>query len=355
MSRKRQLCALVAFSLLLISGCAARGLHISDSWTCAGCEPTSCADPERLAIEYLGSGGYRLVYGSDVVLLAPFFSNIDLLGAASLRTIAPDTEAIDRWLPEVSTAAAILVGHAHYDHLLDVPWIAKNHAPEALIYGSETTAHILAADPELHGRVVTLNDQAFKRAGEEHWIAIPGTRIRFLAIVSEHAPHLGGIKFMQGYLEADLEELPRRASGWVQGLTLAFLIEFMDADGVTALFRIHYQDAASTPPYGFPPSGAGPVDVAITCVAGHSRVDGYPDELLRAVAPRHVLLGHWENFFKPYDRDPDRLRPVPFSNPKKFIRRVDMLVPLDGERTLPAPGSGIRLASCPEKMRSSRK
>jgi L-ascorbate metabolism protein UlaG (beta-lactamase superfamily) len=39
----------------------------------------------------------------------------------------------------------LLVGHAHYDHLLDVPRILQTHAPQAKVYGSKTMGHILAA------------------------------------------------------------------------------------------------------------------------------------------------------------------------------------------------------------------
>lgn len=333
--------------MLIIGDCLAADLPISSGWSCPGCEQTSCTGSEQLEIQYLGSGGYRLSRGSDLVLLAPFFSNPGLLAAASFRSIIADTEAIDRWLPDVSTAAAILVGHAHYDHLLDIPRIAQKHAPEAIIYGSASVAHILAAIPELKSRVVVLNEQAYSPGGQEQWIRIPGTQVRFLPIVSGHAPHIAGIKFMQGRFSSDLEQLPRRAKQWKEGLTLAYLIEFLADDGVTPIFRIHYQDAVSAPPLGFPPPDKGSIDVAITCLPGHNQVQGYPQDLLNAISVRHVIMGHWEDFFRPYTQDPAQLRAVRFSKPEDFIKRVDLVLPDDGQRSLLAPGSGIRLVNCP--------
>ena len=337
-------------------GCAFRALPISSVAECSDCALVSCPDREILEIEYLGAGGYRLERGSDLVLIAPFFSNPSLLQASGLLRIAPDVAAIDRWLPDVSSAAAILVGHSHYDHLLDVPWIAVDRAPRSMVYGNDTASHILAAVPELRGRVVALNDAAYAPGRPEQWIDIPGTRVRFLAIASEHAAHFRGLNFMQGRLEADLEELPRRATEWLAGLTLTFLIEFLSSDGATAVFRIHYQDTASTPPAGFPPAGIGRVDAALTCVASHREVEGYPEELLRILKPRHVVLGHWEDFFEPYTQDPEVLQVVPFSYPRQFIRRVELAVPPGtGARwTLPAPGARIRLAGCPGRGAPSR-
>ena len=44
---------------------------------------------------------------------------------------------------------AILVGHSHYDHLMDVPLIARRYVPNATIYGSLTTKRILMGDSSM--------------------------------------------------------------------------------------------------------------------------------------------------------------------------------------------------------------
>ena len=148
------LCTLV---LIVASGCGIRGLPVSNGTTCPDCETTQCANRETLAVEYLGSGGYVLRRGQDVVLLGPFISNPGALTAIGLKRIEPDVTALERWLPDVSMADAIIVGHAHYDHLLDVPWIAEHRAPAAKVYGSPTVALTLAAVPSLNDRVIPLS------------------------------------------------------------------------------------------------------------------------------------------------------------------------------------------------------
>ncbi|MFL5543984.1 MAG: hypothetical protein ACJ792_04730 [Gemmatimonadaceae bacterium] len=61
---------------------------------------------------------------------------------------------IDRFLPAVADrASAILVGHGHYDHLLDVPYIATHRATSAFIYGGPSIRRMLMGDSILrrHG------------------------------------------------------------------------------------------------------------------------------------------------------------------------------------------------------------
>src|SRR5690606_41754611 len=68
-------------------------------------------------------------------------------------------------------------------------------------------------------------------------------------------------------------------SGWVDGRTLAFLVDFLEDDGEIA-FRIYYQDATAPPPLGFAPDAlvaAHPVDVAILVPATFEEVDWHPE------------------------------------------------------------------------------
>ena len=92
---------------------------------------------------------------------------------------------------------------------------------DACIYGGATMAHLLA--PALH-------DRAQSVLGDAGWVSAPGkwTRvgnIRFLPVLSEHAPHFRGIKVYGGHLAGPATSLPRRASGWKEGEPLAFLID----------------------------------------------------------------------------------------------------------------------------------
>jgi L-ascorbate metabolism protein UlaG (beta-lactamase superfamily) len=263
----------------------------------------------------------------------------------ALGHIQSDPGKIDQFLPPVEDVEAILVGHAHYDHLMDIPYIAQKRAPKAQVFGSQTMKNILsAALPE--GRLVALNSEAatFEKPGE--WRYTAGKRIRFMAIRSEHAPHFFGIKLYSGEVFEKLDRLPKRAWGWKEGQTLAYLIDFM-GEGGSIDFRIHYQDAASNPPLGFPPpfepKDQKRVDVAIVCVPGFDQVKNYPEGIIQHIKPRFVILGHWEDFFRPRTEDPEDLQVVPLTDPSVFIARMKKVLPSDANWAMPRPGSWLQL------------
>jgi hypothetical protein len=97
--------------------------------------------------------------------------------------------------------------------------------------------------------------------------------------------------------------------GWREGTTLAWLVDLLDDDYKTA-YRIHYQDSASNPPYGFPPilPDNKPVDLEIICGASTDQVELYPEALLNITKPRKLAIGHWEDFFGNDPHHPQLLR-----------------------------------------------
>lgn len=296
---------------------------------------------EVVRVQYLGVGGFLIQHHGDVILTAPLYSNPNLIEFLMNHEIRSDTELIDRLLPPAaSNARAILVGHSHYDHLMDVPYIALHKAPKARVYGSQTTAHLLASVSKgfAGGGVVALDPLAFDPRSSTatlHWVSIEGTHGRVLPILSEHSDQvtaeLLGAKFPlhfgRGKVFQDRAQLPRTASEWAEGTVLAYVIEFLD-EGGKVIFRIYYQDSGTNPPMGFPPAlGSRPdgyrFDLAIICVGGDfRRLEGHPSALLRTVRPRYVLLAHWEDFFTTqqqarYDKV---VRSIP-GTPRFFLHR----------------------------------
>jgi L-ascorbate metabolism protein UlaG (beta-lactamase superfamily) len=311
--------------------------------------PCGCTDPASLSIEYFGASGFRLRYREDEILLAPFFSNVSVLRAGPLGLrLRPDLDNLHRYLPDVSAVQAIVAGHAHYDHLLDVPHIARHHATDARVYTNETGAHILAADRLLDGRVESVNAVAWDRDGAEtgSWIDVPGSHVRLLAIVSEHAPHFAGQKLLAGRVEENLARLPRSSRGWKEGRTFSFVIEFLDGAGRVA-YRVFYQDAAANEWLGLPPESALPIDIAIPCVAAFQEVRGQPERMLENVRARHWMLSHWENFFRPYSQDPAAMEPVPATDVSAYLERLRAAGVSDDRWTLPVPGAHFLYRRCP--------
>jgi len=301
---------------------------------------------DSVTIRYLGASGLSIRHGSDHILTAPFFSNPGIWRVLFGR-IASDESRFPEDIDELaSDAVGILVGHAHYDHLLDVPGVARRMPRSARIYGNETAAHILAAVPDLRGRVVVLNDSAGDSERPGDWIWVVGSAIRFMPLRSGHAPHYAGMRIFDGGYTEDLTRLPPRAKGWPLGLPLSFVIDFLDPGSREPVFRIYYQDAAADPPQGFPPPlGDGKeFDLAVLCVASFEGVEEHPEAVLRWVEPRAVLLTHWEGFFRPQS---EPVRPVRATDLEEFIERFEAAIPEHTPHWMPSPGEAIAIPLSP--------
>lgn len=333
--------------LLGVAGCSGPSTGLPVLAGGAEIPASDPAFPTAVQVKYLGAGGVVLKRGTDVLLTAPFFSNPSIPRVA-FGTIEARPDQIDRFLGGPSNglagATAILVGHAHYDHLMDVPYVKLRYLPDVKVYGSDTMKNTLAGDP-----AVKASDIVSVQAGAgtdrqlgKWWYATP--RLRFMALKSEHAPIIAHIKFFEGNYDAPLTKLPTRAWGWLEGQTLAYLIDFLGADGRTVEFRVHYQDAASTAPLGFPPVFTQPadqrrVDLALVCVPGFDQVPDYPEALVKRLNPRAVVLIHWEDFFAPLPDASSDLRTVAALDAPAFLARLQAVMPPDATFKLPAPGS----------------
>ena len=199
-----------------------------------------------MELTYLGAGGFLIRHQGRAIMTAPFFSNPGLLRSVLGSPISPDTARIQALLPPVDDVEAILVGHAHFDHLMDAIHIAETTATRATFYGSDTMMHIVRARPMLQGRVRSLEPVAGDSSTPGRWEPLAGGTMRVMALRSEHAPQFLGVKFFGGRIDHDLKELPRNAYGWKEGQTLAFLIDVLRADG-SSILRFHYQDPPALP------------------------------------------------------------------------------------------------------------
>ena len=330
----------IVLMLLCLAGCAKE---------LTGTEPTS--DKHNLTgpkITYLGVGGWLLYWRGEGLLLAPSFSN----PSVPPIFVRSDEQRIADHIPDVKDVQVLLIGHAHYDHLLDVPLIMQRFAPNAIAYGNRTAGHILAVPGlNLMHRFVNVEQKMYRvrcstpecyQAYPTQWIKVG--HVRFMAIQSKHAPHFAGQDFLEGSYYEDLDELPVYVRDWKEGTTLAFLIDLLDDDD-KPVYRIHYQDSASNPPFGFPPliPDGKRVDVMIMCAASTTQVSQYPDALLRYLQPRQLLIGHWEDFFgNDLNKKPRLLRAQKedemLSRISNKFQPIQMVMPYPlSEVALPAP------------------
>ncbi len=297
-----------------------------------------------VGITYLGAGGVVIERAGHAIMGAPFFSNPVLLRVALPFPISPRPERIERGFRPVPNLRAILVGHAHYDHLMDLPYLYRKHGLTAEIFGSATTKNILAAvHDDIPPALVT---DVGIRNGRPHTVG----NMDIIAIPSDHAPHFFCLKLFGGKATGPKPKLPRTAWGWKEGQTYAFLLTIKDPAVPDSSIRIFYQDAASAVPAEFfqsPPYENLRVDIAILCVPGFNYISGYPEDIIHALQPRHVILIHWEDFFRRLPSKAKNLRSVPLTNVNRFIYRMLTKLPADAGWTLPAPSATIHFDLLP--------
>lgn len=312
--------------------------------------------PEEVFLRYLGAGGLYLEWRGTPILVGPFFSNPSFPRALFGR-LAADRVRIEGGLKGMDLAGvrAIFVGHAHYDHLADVPFIVETLSPEALVYVNRTGANMLAEVRSVKGKVRALEDEPEVRVG----------RVRVRAVESRHAPMLWRIPWSPGQVKKPWkEDWTRRGFRQLKaGTTYAFVIDLLDDLGAVR-YRIYYQDAASPEDAGIPrfdDAFEPGYDLAVLCMASYQFVKNHPGGILDRLRPRHVLVTHYESFSRGPD---DAFRFVPLLTDgaaNRFLGRVRTAVDESGARgptagvcgpssrvsTMPLPGEWIRFQASP--------
>ncbi len=293
-------------ALLALQSFVHAPLHAADDqvalpWVEAIDEVLPSLEPGQFVFRFTGAGGFYLGDASTAILVDPFFSNPGIWPIVSLQALQPDATVIDRQLPALDKVRALLVGHAHYDHALDVPYVFSKLPPEARILGSETLNNLIApVVPAMHR--VNVEPAMARDLQGGSWIFIT-PRLRVMPIASEHSPHVGNWLVAGGKMHEALQKLPADALDWKAGTTLSYLVDFLD-EGGRVNYRVFAQTSASNPPKGIPPpdvlADGYPVNVAVLCAANFTNVNDYPQTLLAALKPAQVIMVHWEKFWDPW-------------------------------------------------------
>lgn len=316
-----------AILAIIVSACSSK-LHIPTYQT----SNTVAHANDELSIQYLGVGGHLMRYKGAALMTAPSFTNPHFLRVGPLMPISSDTETVDRYMPPADDVSMILVGHAHYDHLMDVPHVMNTQAKNADVYGSETMKNSIMSKVDKN-RIHALNDLLGDNNAAGQWVYNKDRSIRIMGLKSSHAPHFMGITFMRGEYDKPRESLPWHAFGWKEGQTIAYIIDFMDAENVA--YRVYYQDSASQQPAGLVPDIADgkAIDIAILCPASFAQVDDYPESVMASTEARHFILGHWEDFFS---NDPaGKQRFVRATSQDDFMERFRAALPATSSWAMP--------------------
>jgi L-ascorbate metabolism protein UlaG (beta-lactamase superfamily) len=239
-----------------------------------------------VSFRWLGVAGLELEARGQVLMVDPFFTRPPAWRLGFGR-VEPDHALIAE---KVARCDYILVTHAHWDHLMDVPDVA--HRTGALVLGSPNTCQLLAA--------CGLPSEQIRKIAVGEDLALGSFSVEVLA--AEHA-RLPGLA--PGPLPADLRP-PLRLRDYRMDVYFSFAIH---AGGWRWLDWCGVRPGPATPAEVlFVPAEEGPA---------------HYEMLLGAVRPRIVVPVHWDDFTRPLTR-PIR----PFFNMPRWawppLQRIDL-------------------------------
>ena len=273
-------------SLILFAQVAHAGLTKYSALVVADASASTPAPHDSIRVTYLGVNGFQFETRDHVLLVDPYFTRIGFCSAALNRRIASNPDRVGEGMSHLrSRADAILVTHAHFDHLLDVPEIMRR--THARLLAGPTAVHLV----ESLG--ISPNECGSVRPGSTQRVGPWTIRV----VPAQHDRLFGKIPFdkcrsREPTGEGELTKPPVKASDWCVGEPLAFVIE--------AAGKRIYIDSGGTP--GSPPDARiKDVDLAILGAA-------LPDsrarfaKVVRQLEPRYTLPSHQDDFFAPLSR-----------------------------------------------------
>ena len=254
----------------------------------------------QVNLKYLGTAGWKINDDKVTVLIDPYISRVKL-GAGhpddTRKTVLrsdyyeSDSNLIDSLIDRVDF---ILVHHSHFDHLADVPYIAKKTG--AKVIGTETTINILKAYD-------IPNQQLYPvKGGEDYQFENFSVRV----IPSIHSA-LNDKHYIDSREYKKPPKAPLKISDFIEGGSLMFLARF-DSHKILTMGSMNFVEREL---YGIKP------DILLAGVnQSQLGLYNYNQRLINVTnKPKYIIPTHWDNFRLPYSFSQESsidLKLVPF-------------------------------------------
>lgn len=173
----------------------------------------------KLSFKWLGISGFVLSDEKTTLVFDPAMTRVGLLDFLPFTTVQSDNDEVDYWLERcgVTSIDAVFVNHAHTDHVIDAPYVARKF--KAKLYGSSSVMNV--------GRGQGLNnDQLQEVSASGQWKVGSFT---ITAYFTPHLPHVMGITLMDGDITSPLTS-PTSAWNYRAGDTFSFHISHPEGD-----------------------------------------------------------------------------------------------------------------------------
>lgn len=271
----------------------------------------------ELKLTHFGAAGWRITDGHTTLLVDPYFSRVRYAGKTFGSPDAPvtpgdmrpiftpadalhsETALVDR---HVDRADYIVISHSHFNHCMDMPYIARKTS--ALVIGTESTMNIARANGVRAEQLITV------KGGEDYQFDELSIRV----MNSLHSPLAAKRYFESGLVPPDVER-PLRMIDYCEGGTLGYLIRW-GAHRIVVFGSMNYIERELFD-----------IDATIALVpAARARlhVHDYTGRLLRRLAePKLVIATHWDVQTAPYGASQDEA----LAQAESFVAEVKSVTP----------------------------
>jgi L-ascorbate metabolism protein UlaG (beta-lactamase superfamily) len=229
-----------------------------------------------LSIRWLGTAGIELNHDGNLILLDPYFSR---LGKKDIffRPLMPRKDLIGWYINSIGgNVRAIVTGHTHFDHVLDIPLMA--HILDCPVLGSSSLETLLSLSG-LPGRVTVCSSKEQIKLGNDISVSM---------LPSAHGLIFSRLLLLEGDINPGLT-MPLRTSQYRLGT--------MSAPKITmgGLTMIHIGSA------GFIEKEfqGHTCDILFMCIAGWKKWPLYPQRVIEILQPSCVIPIHYDDFSIP--------------------------------------------------------
>jgi L-ascorbate metabolism protein UlaG (beta-lactamase superfamily) len=259
--------------------------------------------------KWFGTDGWEISFGNRTLLVDPYFARLPtgfFTGKFDPKTpIKTDEALIDQ---HIKKADQILIGHGHWDHILDIPYIAKKTG--AMVIGSETHANILRAYGVPEKQIVQVKGGEF---------------LQFEGYTIEVFPSLHSVGPTKKYAvpghRISVPDQPTTVGDLPEGDSFIYMLTIGGKFRVFLMSSANYIERSL---YGLKP------DVALVASVFGNQIHDFTPRLLKALNyPRVILPTHWDNFERPYSDGAHDLREI-FGDPANldlWVKEVKQLSP----------------------------
>lgn len=242
-----------------------------------------------LKIRYFGTMCFYLEYNGQAILTDPFFSNPNPLSLFYHQNV--DEKYLQLFSKEeLNKLNTILVGHAHYDHCLELPLFINKSTPVNIL-GNQSVVNLFQYKYPKNNYIrgeVFLNDKQYFYNQD--------STIRIYFIDTKHGPHFGNTVLMNG--ENEPQKSPStNLLDWQCGKSMSYIVDFVKHDSIEKRIVIN-GGKMNFPSFTKDNEVAAAHKADVIVLLGWNKDElSAKFEMIKPFKTNTVILGHWNNFF----------------------------------------------------------